>query len=635
VRGARNTEQPGGYAGRILVVDLTRAMYEVWEIPPSIARKYVGGTALAVAIHWRLGSADVPPLSGDNPLVFTTGPLVGTKALASGRFAASARSPLTLIWGEADSGGSWGVKLKAAGYDGLVVLGCASRPVYLWVTGERVVLRAASHLWGKDTFHTYELIRSETAPTAAVACIGQAGENLVSFASIMSEGRHARALGRCGLGAVMGFKKLKAVAVSGSVSPSVNDVHALERSVRAVAREVVEKTGRQRRYGTAGGVVPNHYIGDMPARNWTLGDWMTGVEKLSGECMARDFLTGSFYCPACIIGCGRIVRLTRGPWAGTEVAGPEYETIAAFGSLCLNDDLAAVIEANDWCNRYGMDTISTGSVIAFAIEAREQGLLALPVGEPNLGWGNYEAVLEMIHRIAMRQGLGDLLSLGVRAVAQRLGSGALRLAMHVKGLELPFHDPRALSSLAVAYAAHPRGACHRGCSQNAERFPNPEIGLPDVLDRFATDGKGRATALMQNLAEIYNCLKVCHFLMPAVSPSRLLEWVNAVTGWDMDLAELLRVGERSVNLKRLYNLRCGVTRRDDALPARLTSEPLHEGGAAGYVPDLERMLEEYYRFRCWDAQGVPQRRKLHELGLPPEAWEGDFPVLTRGGIEVE
>lgn len=603
-----------GHMGRLLYVNLTDGEVTAEPLPPEVARAYIGGTGLAAYLIFGCGFGGVDPLGPDNLLVFATGPLTGTRVPTSGRFAVAGKSPLTGIWGESDSGGWFGVRLKAAGYDALVVRGRASCPVYLVVSETGCTICPAADLWGKDTYETHAELRVAFGERAAVVCIGPAGERQIPMAGIMSEGIHGRAAGRCGLGAAMGAKNLKAIVAQGSVEVSVAAPGRLQESIRRVVPAIVARTQQLRRYGTAGGVITNAMLGDMSARNWTVGNWVPGAERIGGDVLAREFLTARYYCPSCVVGCGRVVRIPRGPHAGEEIGGPEYETIAGFGAQCLVDDLAVIIEANDLCNRWGLDTISASGAIAFLMEAVERGLVRPPAGCPPIVWGNGEAVLYLLHGIMDGKGPGQLLRNGVRAAAARLGEGARGFAMHVKGLELPYHDPRALSSMAVAYATHPRGACHRGCSHNLERFPIPELGYDRALDRLVSEGKGVAAAVMQNYAELYNCLKLCQFVMASVRPSDVLEWLNLVTGWDMDMGEFLRVGERSLNLKRLLELSCGMTGRDDrALPPRLLREPFESGESAGHVPDLDTMLTEYYRARGWDQAGVPDPAKREEL----------------------
>ncbi|MEW6081930.1 MAG: aldehyde ferredoxin oxidoreductase family protein [Bacillota bacterium] len=611
---------PGGYVGKFARIDLTRRRVETFCPDEEILRGFIGGGGLGARMLQDETGPKTNPLGPDNPLMLFTGPLTGTRAITSSRYAVVAKSPLTGIAGEADSGGYWGALLKFAGYDGLMITGQAESPVYLWVHDGEVEIRDAGHLWGKDTFEVDEIIRGETHKKASVASIGQAGENLVAFACVMNEGKHSRAAGRTGLGAVMGSKKLKAVAVHGKDSPKVADPKALGDSVKGLAPVIVEKMKRYTLLGTPGGVVSNALISDLPVKNWTIGDWVKDAEVIGGERMAKTVLVGRYYCRGCVIGCGRTVRVDSGPYKGVDGGGPEYETLAGLGSLCLVNDLEAICMANELCNRYGIDTISAGGVIAFALEAYEKGFLTKgDTGGQELRWGDPSVVLDLVRKIAFREGIGDLLACGVRKASEELGKGTEGFAIHVKGLEPAFHDPRAMSSLAVGYATHNRGACHRGNSHALERYTIPDIGHTRVLGRMESGEKGTKTALLQNYSELFNSLKLCQFLFSCVPASSILGWVRAVTGWDMEMEEFLQAGERIFNLKRLYNMRHGVSRKDDTIPHRIATLRFADGGSKDFVPDLEPMLEEYYKARGWDADGGPTRRKLAELGLEHDA----------------
>jgi len=605
----------GGYVGRFAKVNLSSRTLDIFCPNETVLRAFLGGGGLGARILIDETGPDTDPLGPDNALMFMTGPLTATRAISSSRHAVVAKSPLTGIAGESDSGGRWGALLKMGGFDGLVITGKADAPVYLWVFNGGIQFRDASHLWGLDTYQVDEVIKRETHGQASVACIGQAGEKGVLFASVMNEGKHGRAAGRTGLGAVMGAKNLKAIAVYGQATPPVVNEKALNESVKQVVPIIVDKMRRYRLLGTPGGVVTNALLSDMPAKNWTVGDWVKEAEKISGERMARTVLSGRYHCRGCVVGCGRTVRIADGPYKGVDGGGPEYETLAGFGSMCMVNDLEAICMANEMCNRLGVDTISTGSAVAFAIEAYEKGIINKSDTEGiELRWGDPQVVLRLIRKIAFREGIGDLLSKGVRRASEGLGDASSEFALHIKGLEPPFHDPRALSSLAVGYATHNRGACHRGNSHTLERYTIPEIGHTTVLNRHQAEGKGRGTALMQDYSEVFNSLKLCQFLFSCLPPSSVAGWLNSVTGWDVDVDELLRTGERIFNLKRLYNCRHGISREDDALPVRLTS-PLPDGGSKGFAPRLELMLDEYYAHRGWDHRGFPSETKLTELGL--------------------
>ena len=603
-----------GYMGKVLRVDLTARRTWAEPLPEELLRQYVGGSGLGAWYLYRETRRDTDPLAPDNLLIFLTGPLVGTKVPTSGRHAVVAKSPLGQ-WGESDSGGTWGQMLKRAGYDGILVSGAADQPVYLWVTEDRVEVRPAQHVWGVDTYDVDPLLRAETAPKAVVLAIGPAGERLARLAAIMNDGQDGRAAGRAGLGAVMGSKRLKAIVVFGTRPLPIAHPDALMQAVKQTAPVINERARSRREYGTAGGVLPAAAIGDAPIKNWTLGAW-DRFDRISGQRMAETILKRKYYCAACTIGCGRDVEVTAGPYAPVKGAGPEYETLVSLGSMCLVDDLEAIALGNELCNRYGLDSISTGGAIAFALEAFERGLLTLAdTGGLALTWGDPKVMLALVRQIGLREGIGRLLGEGVREAARELGRGAEEFALHVRGLELAQHDPRSMNSLAVAYATYPRGACHRGCSHYLERHGVADIGYEKGLPRQDPAGKGAMVARLQDYAGLFNSLKVCQFIMPGTLGKDLVTYLNLTTGWDVTLDELLAIGERASNLKRMYNIRLGQSRKDDTLPRRIREERLPDGGAGNYLPPFEMMLDEYYAARGWGADGVPTPDTLRRLGL--------------------
>ena len=604
----------GGYMGKLAKIDLSTGRFVAEEIPAAVLRKYIGGTGLAAYLLSQCSFAKLDPLGPENLLVFASGPLTGANVPTSGRYAVAAKSPLTGIWGEADSGGRFGAALKAAGFDAVAITGKAPSPSVLCVLDGKLSLVSAQEVWGKDTYDTHSILAQQYGNKAAIVCIGPPGERMVPLANIMTEGAHARAAGRCGLGAVMGSKNLKAIVASGNLSVPVAKPQELQQSIREIVPVMMEKMKRMRDFGTPGGIVGNAVLGDLSAFNWRDGNCGKAAECLSAEIMIKEYGSGKYHCPPCGIGCGKEVRVPKGPFTG-KTTPMEYEGIGGFGPQCGVFDWNVVIEANDLCNRLGMDTISVSGCIAFYFEAVSKGLIKDPTAGPKSEWGNGEAIISLIHQIATGEGVGSLLQGGVREAVHQLGPEAEKFAQQVKGLELPYHDPRAYISLALGYSTSPRGACHRGCAHNIERYGIPGLGLAKALDKTVPDGKGRAVALVQNFAELYNSLKVCQFAMNVFDVPVLLKWTNYVTGWEMDAEEFLRVGERSLNLKRLLNLSCGLTRADDSLPYRVTHEPFPEGTSAGRVPDLPKMLDEYYEFRGWGMDGVPTQAKLRELEL--------------------
>jgi aldehyde:ferredoxin oxidoreductase len=608
----------------LLKVNLVEGNWERREVEERTVRSYMGGSGLAskiLADHLRPG---VDPLGEENLLLLMTGPMTGTVVPSSSRFTAAAKSPLTHLWGEANAGGSWGRELRRTGYDGIWLEGKSRRPVYLWVHDGVVELRDATHLWGGDVFEVHDRVRQETDPKAAVACIGRAGEHRVRMASIVSDGRHARIAARCGLGAVAGAKGLKAVAVRGTGLPFIANPQGLEKSVNALLPSYMENARGMSITGTAWLVVNQEKLGSYPVKNWSLSQWPEGARKTGWEEMQRTIFTRRFHCGGCVIGCGRTVRVKGVEYAGEEQGGPEYETLAMLGSNCLLDQLPALQKAHELCNRYGMDTIEAGAVLAFAMECYERGLISRKdTGGIDLRWGDAKGMLEMITQIGEMTGFGEILGQGLVGASRSIGQGSERYAIHTKGASFAAHDPRGYNSVGLAYATNPRGACHlQGYTNVFERtITMPELGIHEIPDRFSKEGKGELVAPLQDLMAVYDAATICKFsLFGRVKVSHLLEWMNLITGWDMELDELMKVGERIFNMKRMFNVREGVRKKDDTLPERILTEPKTDTPARGNLPPLEKMLKEYYAFRRWDEDGVPKEETLHSLGI-------EWPVL--------
>jgi aldehyde:ferredoxin oxidoreductase len=536
----------------------------------------------------------VEPLSPGNALIFCTGPLTGTAFPTACRFSVSTKSPLTGTVLDANSGGLWGMRLKRAGYDALIVRGRADSPRYLEVTPSSAALKEASDLWSKKVPETTAALGQGSR--RSVLCIGPAGENLVRFAAIMNDG--TRALGRGGAGAVMGAKNLKAVVVEGEEGAEIED-NARFRFVRyevskhLTANPVTSQALPQ--LGTAVFMNIVNAIGALPTRNFQQAQF-DGAEKISGEALTDRLLVRAATCWDCPIACTRVTRTACG-----EGEGPEYQSLWGLGAACGIADLEAVAEANYLCNELGLDTISTGSTIACAMELAERGII-----DSDLRFGRADLLRETIQAIADRRGLGDELAQGSRRFAQ--ANGAPEYSMSVKGMEMPAYDPRGMQGQGLLYATSNRGACHtRG------NMLGPEVlGLPKLIDRFQVQGKAGTVVLHQNSAAAIDSLVLCKFVSMAVAEEYYGRALAALTGTN---ADLIRVGERIWNLERLYNLREGFSLGDDTLPRRLLEEPVPEGPSKGWVSHLPEMLDEYYRFRGWDQSGVPTGRKLEELGL--------------------
>jgi aldehyde:ferredoxin oxidoreductase len=611
-----------GYTGKTLVVDLTRKVHDTREVSPDRKRKFLGGSGLGASILLEEMDWRVDPCDPQSVLVFVTGPLVGLPFSYAGRYVVCGKSPATGGWGEAHASGFWAPELRFAGCDALVIRGRAEDPVYLWIHDGEVEIREARHLWGKDTHETERLIRRDLSDEKVrILSIGGAGEKLSKIAGIMSDG--GRAAARGGLGAVMGSKHLKAIAVRGTHRAiQVHDETELNRLIKEFSRIIKDNATAKllKDYGTSGFYDPVVEFGDVPTKNWQLGSDPATIARLSGRVMAKKHLVGRYACRACAVACGRIVRVAHGPYETPRSMGPEYETIASFGNDCLNDNLESILQANYLANGYGMDTISAGSAIAFSMECYEKGLITIKDTDGiDLRWGNHQAIIQMIHKMGKREGFGDILADGVKGAAEKIGGGSDKFAIHVKGLELPMHDPRAFASWAIAYATSNRGACHnQAITYGIERgVTYPDIGIHESLDRFVSDeNKARITKILQDFYSIMESLVVCKFVVyGGLRLTHLSELLRAVTGWDVTIDELMKTGERLYNLNRLINVTCGMSQKDDTIPWRVAREPFTTGGAKGHLPNLSKMLTPYYRMRGWDQNGRPTKEKLGDLSL--------------------
>ena len=596
-----------GYIGKLLVVDLTSGRIEDEPLNADYARQFIGGSGLAARYLYDLLDPDLDPLNPANPLFFMAGPLTGTRAPSCGRFVICARSPLTGLWGESNSGGFFGPEMRFAGYDGIIIKGQAPEPVYLHIADGKATLRDARCLWGKGAYETQDAIKDEVGDAKTrVACIGPAGENLVRFAAVMND--HGSAAGRTGMGAVMGSKNLRAVAVRGHQKVALADAErfaALAREALAAIREDI-MSDILRETGTAGSLDYSMMLGDAPARYFTQGTF-PGGENLSGSVMAETILTGAYSCYGCSIACKRKVKVGE-----SEIKGPEYETVCALGTLLLIDDLDAVAYLGHLCDAYGLDTISAGVTIAFAHYLFDQGIIGPSEVGRELTWGDPDAVAELIEMIAHRRGFGEVLAEGSRLMGRRYG--AEELAVQVNGLEVAMHDPRATSAMALVYATSPIGASHNQSDMYLIEMGQAieELDIPST-GRFGVEGKAPIVARHQDWRSFCNTLIPCYFANMPVQT--LVELLSSATGWEVGLDDAMVIGERIWNLKRALNNRFGLARKDDRLP-KLLLTPLEEGGTEGHVPDLELMLREYYEARDWDPEtGKPSREKLEELGL--------------------
>jgi aldehyde:ferredoxin oxidoreductase len=607
------------YVFRLLDVDLSNGKTSIHTIDSETVRRFIGGTGLAAWLLWKEGPESPDPLDPTAQLIFVTGPLTGTPVTSSGRHGVAGRSPLTGFWGEANVGGTWGSVLRKAGVDGIRVSGKAKGPVYLWITEDRIEIRDASHIWGADTFDTQAIIQAETHPKAVVSCVGPAGEKGVRIACVMTDGAHGRAAGRCGLGAVMGSKNLKAMAVFGKGKIPIARKQDLLKDIEGRVKSFREKSMPLHKAGTPGLVIPQEESGSFPIKNYAQDRWPEGAQRTSWPTMEETLFIKNYRCDGCILGCGRTVGMeaSNDPNLGL-TGGPEYETLALLGANLLIDDIRTVQRMNEVCNRLGMDVIEAGSLLGFAMEAFEKDLLPpdlLEGLEPR--WGDGEGALQLIGQMGEGRGLGGFLGQGYSRVLDELPPEARDIAMHVKGLGFPAHDPRAYNSVALGYATSNRGACHlQGFTHVFERVvTEPALGLDEVGDRFGTD-KGKVVADLQNLMALYDSLTICKFnLFGGVKVPDLAKWFEMVTGLQMDHQELLLAGERIYNIKRLLNLRWGVTPDMDSLPKRMLTQAKKEGASKGHLPPLDRLLEQYYHARGWDNSGGASPKKREQLGI--------------------
>ncbi len=608
-----------GFFGRLLEVELGAGSCRERALEPSLYRRFLGGSGLAAWLLWDELEPTRDPLHPSSPLLIMNGLLAGLPIPAACKLSLCARSPLTGIWNEAAVGGDWAARFRHTGFDGIAIRGCAPRPVYLLVQGRRAELRDARELWGLDCFDKVQRLEALHGPKASVACIGPAGERGVLLAGVMVDGRSARAAGRGGMGALMGSKRLAAVVALGEEPAEVADPAGLKARVRDDMRTIRGRSQGLREFGTAGGIQGAEALGVLPVKNWAGGAWAAGAQATTAQTFFPRYLERHHACWGCPMRCSKHLRVERGPRAGIHGHAPEYETLAGFGGNCLNDDVEVIIAANDACNRAGLDTISTSAAVAFAMEAAERGMLGPGDAEGlSLAWGDPDTILGLVEQIAHGRALGALLGQGTRHAAAVLGSGAQDFAPHCKGLELPYHDPRALHSMAVSYATSNRGACHlSSMSYHVDRgIPIPELGYDGPPSMMRSEGKAAVARDMQDFIALFNPLGLCKFLIKTqVGPTELCAWIEGASGWKIEPAQLLTIGARIFQLQRMINVRLGVTRADDTLPRRFLEHARPDGAAEGSLPDLVAMLDEYYQLRGWDERGVPTPEALAAVGL--------------------
>jgi aldehyde:ferredoxin oxidoreductase len=595
-----------GWIGKLIRVNLSTGKITKEALNMHPAHDFVGGRGLGTKIYCDEVSPKIDPFSPDNKLIFMTGPLTGTMAASPGRYEVVSKAPLTGTIGAANSGGHWGPELKYAGYDGIIIEGASKKPVYIFINDDKIEIRKADHLWGKNVHVATDKLNAETSPDARVACIGPAGENLILFAGVMNDKN--RAAGRGGLGAVMGSKKLKAIVVRGSGGVNVarpeKFIAAMSDARAKLKADPVGGTGLPT-FGTNVLVNIINSQGALPTRNFQTAEFES-ANDIGGETLAEKFLIKNKGCFGCSIGCGRQTRVASGPFA-SQGEGPEYEAAWAYGASCGVNDLAAITKANYLCNEYGMDPITLGATIACAMEMYEKGILTeKEIGRP-LPFGDAEGIVAMTELVGKYEGFGQKLAQGSWRMAN--DKGVAELSMTAKKQEMPAYDGRAAQGMGLEYATSNRGGCHvRGYMTSPEL-----LGVPIKMDPLVTEGKANMLKIFQDLTALIDSLGVCLFTTFGLGLPELASQYREAIGSDETDDEILLKGERIWNIEKKFNIAAGVEK--DTLPPRLLREALPSGAAKGKVTELQVMLKEYYALRGWDTDGTPTKDKLGALGL--------------------
>ncbi len=615
----------GGYAGQLLYIDLTSKSIEKKPLDKDFARENIGGLGFGTRIYLDLikGHPHFDALSPENPFVLMTGPLTGMKLDGVARWTVGTKSPQTGFWGDANVGGFFGAKLKFAGYDGIVITGKADSPVYIYINGETVEIRNADAYWGMDTYETNDAmighLKDPGKRGGHVLCIGPAGEKQIPFAAIINNKRHAA--GRTGMGAVWGSKNLKAIYADGTRKIGIADPERLK-EIREELKSVYEESifiDAIRASGTPAHIDVGIISGDVPIKNWQENQWDL-IDEIGPGAIEEKIHAGHKTCYGCTVACKKDAEVKNGPFKMQKGPSPEYETVATFGSMCLNSDIESIAKANDICNRYGMDTITCGSTIAFAIECFENGLIGMKDTDGiSLNWGNAEAIVAMTEKIAKREGFGALLAEGSARAAKKIGKNAEDFLSTVKGLEAPMHDPRGFHGYGLAYGVSPRGACHEASLDfNVESGAMfiPEIeALSLEYEEHTSEGRAELNIACQDFGMFFSsCAVFCTLGGTPLNATQSIDIVNAVTGFDYTLEEVIEIGRRVWLTKRGLTNLFGARAADDRLPKRLMSVPL-DGPTEGSVPDMETMLLEFYQLRGFNEDGVPERQTLEAAGL--------------------
>lgn len=580
-----------------------------------ICKEYIGGKGFGAKILSEM-EPKTDPYDPANLLIFATGPVNGAMLSGAAKFCAVFKSPLTGIWGESHCGGYFSPQLKHAGYDMIIIQGKSEKPVCLIIEDEEIKINDASHLWGKDSFETEDIVKRDYGKKFQVLSIGPAGENLVRYACISHD--KGRQFGRCGAGAVMGYKGLKAVAVLGSGSVEISRPEELEEFRKDLNERIRERLKSLIEYGTPSIMTLTNTTGTLPTRNWKEGEF-EGFEEINAEAMKRKIMKRSKACYACIVACRKVSRVEAGPYAGTEIDGPEYETLFALGSLCVNDNIESIAKSNEICDRLGLDTISAGNALAFAMECYEKRIITKEdTGGVDLTFGNHQAMIAILRKIAYKEDIGNILAEGVKKAAEIIGKGTEKFAVHVKGLEPPGYDPRGLKGVALAYAVSCRGACHLRHMAYRPNLTGSEPFREGEIDRLSYDGQAEMVKEQEDFYTLIDSMVLCTFVcLPTIGPilwEELTKLYSIVTGVEAKTADLISKAERINNLIRLFNRREGVDQADDDLPERFKKEPLRKGASEGQIvegEELRSMLDKYYELRGWNKSQKARSRAHH------------------------
>jgi len=604
----------GGYIGQLLRVDLSKGGISRELLREDWARDFVGGAGYSARLLYEEMKPKTDPLGPENKMVFMTGPVNGTLIPTASRSSVCAKSPYTGSFFHSIFGGFWGPELKFAGYDGLIIEGESEKPAYLWIDDDRVELRSAEHLWGKNPFEAQEILRKEIGDDEIhIAVIGDAGEGLAPYAMILVD---IRAAGRGGMGAVMGSKKLKAIAVRGTGSVRVPNMLRVYNTSLKLSELMNANPGVKglSDYGTPRNVAAMNAGGILPTRNWQT-ETFSRVDGITGETMREEVVKGNRACFACSVNCTKYSVVPSGPYKSV-INGPDFETVFGFGSICEVDDIKAVCKADEICDHYGIDLISAALSVGWAMECYDKGIFTKEdTGGIDLRFGNADAMLEMTELIGRREGLGALLAKGTREASRIVGKDSYHFAMQNKGLEFAGHSARPYPAMCVGYATGPRGGSHHDIRNTPEKL--------GMVDRKTLEGKGALAAEINHWLIMCDCALLCHLAEPIWGPDKInnnvIEALNAVTGWNLDFPQTRKIAERQWNMIRCFAAREGFTRADDQLPPRFMEDPIPDGPMKGSVmpkETLERLKNDYYSYRGWDLEtGNPTRVKLADLGL--------------------